>query len=305
MANSQYTTIGRNIYPGFEVKLFCEMNVTSLNNECMNERYRIVYIKEGYGIFRNGNNSQIVTSPSILCINEKDIVELYDTADILLDIMYFEPTCFERYVTFESLELWKNSLNHDTWFFRAFFERTDSYLGACSTNFYLGKRMSQLIAMTDDLLTKQEDDFWPCRSRSYFLELLLMVNHIYSENEAHDNLILGKSNDEIDEVLSWLHIHYPEKITMETLTKQFHTNKTTLNQRFKASMGMTVIEYINNLRMQTACSLLKKTYLSVGEIMERSGYRDEAHFSRAFKKHSGCTPSVYRNQFPGYIHVGS
>ena len=84
---------------------------------------------------------------------------------------------------------------------------------------------------------------------------------------------------------------------LEDITKQFNTNKTTLNQRFKAVMGVTVMEYVMNLRMQIACSLLRKTYLSVNEIMERAGYRDDAHFMRAFKKYAGCTPTEYRSRY--------
>ena len=104
-------------------------------------------------------------------------------------------------------------------------------------------------------------------------------------------------SDEIMDVLDWVHIHYLDKVVLEDITKQFHTNKTTLNQKFKAVMGITVMEYIISLRMQIACSLLRKTFLTVGEIMERSGYRDDAHFLRSFKKYAGCTPTEYRNQF--------
>lgn len=293
-----YSTIGRELHQGYEMKICCSKNADLLDNECLNERFRIIYIKEGYGVFRNGENSQIVTSPAVLCLNERDEVEMYNTSSLSLDIMYFEPTCFERYVTFENLEIWKNSLNDDdAWFFRPFFERIGSYTGACATNYYLGNRISQLIELADKELTIQKDEFWPCRSRSYFLELLLLVNSIYDEDEAHENICFGKMTDAIKDVVNWLHIHYLEKITVEVVTRQFNTNKTTLNQKFKAVIGITVMEYIISLRMQIACSFLRKTYLPVNEIMERTGYRDDAHFLRSFKKHIGCTPTEYRNQF--------
>jgi AraC-like DNA-binding protein len=70
-----------------------------------------------------------------------------------------------------------------------------------------------------------------------------------------------------------------------------------LNQNFKAVMGITVMEYISSIRVQVACSFLRKTYLPIKEIMERAGYRDDAHFLRSFKKHVGCPPSEYRERF--------
>lgn len=293
----QYSTIGEIIHPGFEVKIYCSRNTDRLESGCLSDRYRIALVKEGSGIFTNGSSSQIVTSPAVLCLNEQDNAELYDTAGIRLDVMYFEPTCFARYVTFENLEAWKNSLSHDAWFFRPFFDRTSSYIGVCPVNRYTGNRVSQLIEQTDRELSEQRDDFWPCRSRSFFIELLMLSNSIYDEGELHEKIYFGKMTDEIKEVIDWLHTHYIEKITMEVLTRQFSTNKTTLNQKFKAVMGTTVTEYIHSIRMQAACSFLRKTYLPIKEIVQRAGYKDDSHFLRTFKKHIGCSPSEYRNRF--------
>lgn len=297
MTETQFTTIGKEIHTGLEVKIYCVNDVDCLEVEGLNGRFRIVCIKEGYGVLRNGDRHQIVTSPSVLCLNEDDNVELHDTVGLKMDIMYFDPTCFERYVEFENLEVWRNSLSgHDYWLFRPFFERNESYIGASTTNYYLGKRISELIVLTDKILTEQRDEFWPCRGRSYFIELILVVNSIYNEDNDREKIFTGKMSEEMNEVVNWLQVHYLEKLTMETITKQFHTNKTTLNQKFKAVMGVTVMEYITSLRMEIACSFLRKTWLSISEIMERAGYKDDAHFLRVFKKYAGCTPSEYRSQ---------
>lgn len=297
MYQTSLTTIGREIYPGLEVKISCVMGVDHLDYKCLNDRYRIIYVKEGHGVFRNGENMQFVTSPSILCINESDIIEINSAINLQMDIMYFEPSCFERYIEYDSIEDWKSSLKDDTYFFRAFFERNESYIGACQTNHYLGNRVSRLIELTDMGLKEQKDSLWPCRSRSYFIELLLLANSIYNEDEANEKIYLGQINDEIKNVISWLNINYMDKIRLETVTKQFHTNKTTLNRKFKSVMGITIMEYISSLRMQIACSLLRKTYLTINDIMERAGYKDDAHFLRSFKKYAGCTPSEYRSRF--------
>lgn len=299
MGNLKFTTIGKEIHPGREVKIYCERDVDETDDSCPNDRYRIVYVKEGYGVLRNGQKSQIIISPMILCLNESDDVEINNAVDLKLDVMYFEPSCFERYIDFDSIEDWKSTLGEDAYFFRPFFERTESYIGACATNRYLGNRVSRLIHLTDEELTQQRDHFWPCRSRSYFIELLLLTNTIYDGNEAYNNIYLGAINDEISGVINWLNVHCLDKITMEDITKYFHTNKTTLNQKFKSVMGITVMEYVFNLRIQIVCSLLRKTYLTINEIMERAGYKDNAHFLRSFKKYVGCTPSEYRSQFEG------
>lgn len=292
-----YTTVGREIYPGREVRLSCVRDTDRLDPVRASERFRIVYVKEGCGIFQNGENSQIVTSPAVLCLNEEDHAKLHSAAGFKLDVLFFEPMVFERYIDFASIADWKSKLGEDAFFFSAFFDRSATYIGASATDHYIGNRIAQLIRLTDEELTGQKDDFWPCRSRSYFIELLLLANSVYREDETHERVFLGKMTEEMRAVVDYLHAHYLQKLVLEDITKHFNTNKTTLNQRFKAAMGVTVMEYVMNLRMQVACSLLRKTYLSVQEIMERAGYRDDAHFLRAFKKYAGCTPTEYRGRY--------
>lgn len=292
-----YSTVGEIIYPGFTVNIYCIKDTDFLEETCSIQRFRIIYLKEGHGIFQNGDKSQIITSPAILCVKDKDIVYLRKAEDIKMDIIYFDPFCYGRYEKYESYEDWLSKLGDDAFFFRPFFERTNTYIGAFSINYSFGNRISQLITQTNNELSNQRDSFWPCRSRSYFLELLLNVNSAYNEDTVSEQIFNGKMTDEIAHIVDWIHVHYLDKVTLLDITTAFHTNKTTLNQKFKSIMGISVMEYIISLRMQIACSLLRKTYLSVAEIMERSGYRDDAHFLRSFKKYTGVTPTEYRGQF--------
>ncbi|MDO5573663.1 MAG: AraC family transcriptional regulator [bacterium] len=297
MNDISYSTVGREIYPGQIVNIGCMKDIDFLEERCNCQRFRIVYLKEGHGILHNGDKSQIITSPSVLCLNLEDRVSLENAADIKMDALYFDPFCYGRYVEYQDYDDWKEKLHDDAYFFRAFFERNEHYIGACSINYSLGKRLSQLITQTETELQQQRDEFWPCRSRSYFIELLLNANSIYNEDKSEEQIFDGKTSTDVAAVVDWIHIHYLDKVVLEDITREFHTNKTTLNQKFKAEMGITVMEYIISLRMQMACSLLRKTFLSVGEIMDRSGYRDDAHFLRSFKKFAGCTPTEYRTQY--------
>lgn len=297
MPDTQFTTIGRTIYPGKEVKISCTRDVNTLGRESIKNRFRIVYVKEGFGVFHNGTNSQVVTCPMVLCLNHTDVVQILESANLVMDIMYFDPACFEKYRLFDTIDEWKHELGEDAHFFRAFFNRNRSYLGACPTNTLLGDRIAQLILSAENELTEQRDSYWPCRSRSFFIELLLLVNSIYDEESEQNQIYNEQMTDDIREVINWLHIHFLDRVIIDDVTQQFHTNKTTLNKKFKAATGLTVTEYIINLRMQIACSFLRKTFLTIKEIIGRCGYKDDAHFLRAFRKFTGCTPTEYRNQF--------
>lgn len=63
------------------------------------------------------------------------------------------------------------------------------------------------------------------------------------------------------------------------------------NHLFKESMGMSPLQYMNELRLKKAMSLLKKREYSIAEISGQVGFTDYNHFGRQFRKYYGCSPS--------------
>jgi len=60
---------------------------------------------------------------------------------------------------------------------------------------------------------------------------------------------------------------------------------------------MTLIEYLQNLRVEEAKRLLEASRTPVDEISARAGYEDPSFFRRLFKRRTGLTPSQYRRMF--------
>ena len=61
-------------------------------------------------------------------------------------------------------------------------------------------------------------------------------------------------------------------------------------------MGKSPNEYIIELRLQFAKSLLDNTNISIKQVSEHVGYNDQYFFSRLFKKHIGISPQEYRKR---------
>lgn len=59
--------------------------------------------------------------------------------------------------------------------------------------------------------------------------------------------------------------------------------------------GMTIIKLLTQKRIATAKTLLRTTKTTIREIAERVGIPDYNYFTKVFKKHTGKTPSQYRN----------
>ena len=92
------------------------------------------------------------------------------------------------------------------------------------------------------------------------------------------------------------HIHdsyYDSGLTVEDVAKALYINSRYLRKLFKDVTGMTVVEYITNIRMQKAKQLLSEGNIKHSEIAIMTGYKDAGYFSRCFKKHFGMSPSKY------------
>ena len=84
------------------------------------------------------------------------------------------------------------------------------------------------------------------------------------------------------------------KFEIKALAKQTNTSVSHLRHMFKSETGYTPSQYVKHLRMQQAELLLRTTFLSVKEVMNRVGISNESYFSREFRKTHGVPPRQYR-----------
>ncbi len=71
----------------------------------------------------------------------------------------------------------------------------------------------------------------------------------------------------------------------------------TLKRRFRNATGSTLIDYLQNLRVEAAKRQLETTETAVDEISANVGYEDPSFFRRLFKRRTGLSPSQYRRLF--------
>jgi AraC family transcriptional regulator of arabinose operon len=76
-----------------------------------------------------------------------------------------------------------------------------------------------------------------------------------------------------------------------------------LRHLFKAEMDQTPTQYLKAVRMRQAAILLRTTFLSVKEIMNRVGISNESHFVHEFKKTHGLAPTKYRVAAPSRLQM--
>ena len=83
------------------------------------------------------------------------------------------------------------------------------------------------------------------------------------------------------------------------LAEKVGLSRVQLHRRMKELTGISVGEFIRNLRLQQAARLLEKGDTTVAQVTYAVGFSNPTHFSSAFKKHFGVTPSEYMAKYEG------
>lgn len=95
----------------------------------------------------------------------------------------------------------------------------------------------------------------------------------------------------------WLAKNYREIDAIKQLVALAEVPERSLKRRFKAATGSTLIEYLQNLRIEQSKQLLEAGEMPIDEISEAVGYMDISFFRRLFKRLTGLTPGRYRRMF--------
>jgi len=90
---------------------------------------------------------------------------------------------------------------------------------------------------------------------------------------------------------------YGEKITLSSLSQEFHISPSYLSHIFKRETGYAPIDYLMAARISVAKRLLSSTDKSVKEIVYLCGFGDESNFSRIFKKRTTISPTQFRRKY--------
>lgn len=95
-------------------------------------------------------------------------------------------------------------------------------------------------------------------------------------------------------VIEYIAEHFSEHITVEKLAETAHLSKSYLMNCFKKFSGLTVTEYLNQVRIKAVCEILLKTDQTITETAFSCGFRNIPNFNRWFKEIVNCTPMEYR-----------
>ena len=108
----------------------------------------------------------------------------------------------------------------------------------------------------------------------------------------------AKSLDEatVQVIIRYLHDNLNRPVLIRDLAAQIHLSERHTSRLFHKIRGMTIGEYVTNLRMERASQLLLSKHLPIKDVAQATGYTDVRYFTTLFHRSTGFTPAIFRQK---------
>lgn len=299
-----FSTVGHSsFHAGYELPLWFDDAPRVHEADILCPRWAICLIRKGTVTIQEGRRIVLVTAPALILLDES-VRPSFERAHVLeMTTAYFHPSLVNRAFMIDAL-----STDDPRKHYQGTAAEPDVYLVERFSRRDLAERIyplgastrvtvEHLFEQTATEARQQHDQFWPCRTRSFFIQILFQARLI-EKQEGPSVLILDQETggNTILRALQYVHERFCDNVKLEEVAKACATNRTSLNAAFKITTGMTMHAYLASLRIQLATTLLRDTAIPVSEVVQRTGYSNTSHFTRFFRERLGCSPSEYRTK---------
>jgi AraC family L-rhamnose operon transcriptional activator RhaR len=121
-------------------------------------------------------------------------------------------------------------------------------------------------------------------------QLIVTVYRIKHGNEEN----ISNESAEFNHVIHYLDQNFNQAISLSDVSRFSGWSSRHLQRLFLKHTGQSFGSFLQNLRIQKSCEMLRSSSLKIGLISELVGYRSVDSFNIAFKKTVGLTPTEYR-----------
>ena len=125
-------------------------------------------------------------------------------------------------------------------------------------------------------------------------ESVLLYTFSYLGNRLLHSKKEVKQYHSFDLIKKYVDEHFSEHhFSLEDICEDLSYNKKYISSLFKKHMGTGIINYLNTIRIQNACTMMEQGFTSIIDIADRCGYSDSQYFSKVFKSKMGITPTQH------------
>ncbi len=142
-----------------------------------------------------------------------------------------------------------------------------------------------------DLITQEQEQ--PDANRFFYLQSLIASFYLLLQSRfACETVAVDKKRDQFFEIIKYVNEHFAENLTLSSIADALYISRSNMTNVFRKYAGQGVHEYINDLRIKKANSLIKQGIPITRAALE-SGFGNVRTFNQAYKNYMGMAPSEY------------
>lgn len=274
------------------------------------ERFDMEYLPKGcfsIVIMKNGSITAKVSgtdcyfvAPIVICLNEHKDFTLTSGSASDVRIINFDPQFLNVNMKIDTLRSSRYKFlcqQHAFFQLSPFLTENISKISFRLSDDTMKKIESSFGNLTRNII-EQSDWYWSCRARSYFIDIINILERIYHnyyiEEDTYDICVKAAISNEFKSLISYVNNHLDEKITLQLLYNKFRINKNQIEDLFKEYLNITFYDYLKTRRYEEASYYLRFTELDGEQIASRIGLSSSQNFCKFFKSLSGMSPNEFR-----------
>lgn len=144
-----------------------------------------------------------------------------------------------------------------------------------------------LLAFNEQEHSKKEKEKDDLRLAGGLFHLLLLL-------ATEENLYVPSTEqDRLSQVVRYINTNFATIGSLEEVASKFFVSKFHLCHMFKEHLQVSLVTYLNTIRIRAACKLLKDGGLSTAEVAAACGFHSASYFCKVFKDEKGVSPGKY------------
>lgn len=144
-------------------------------------------------------------------------------------------------------------------------------------------------------LFMKKDPMFSLRAESILLRVTAtLLEHFSVRRLPESSHIDASTVNRIHDMIEFIDTHYKESLTLDAVAKHTGLSREYFCRYFKKNIGISFVQYLNEMRVSHVHYDLVRTDLSISQLMEEHGLTNQKTFNQVFKQMYGETPSAIR-----------
>lgn len=239
----------------------------------------ILHMQSGTARITVGTDTFCAVPNDIFIINQEELHRIVSDDPALSYGTFIFPLQTLSFAAGDDAQAYLEPLIHNTMLF-------PTHITAASRNTVLGNILYQILCCTE-----QKEIGYELTVKVYLLQFISELIRRRQLIAVHSP---NQKSERLKKILDYIQSYSATPLTIHTMAKVFHMSDKYFSRYFRTATGQTFTAYLNTVRTEKACDLLRGTDQTVLEIAFACGYENVSYFNRVFRSQTGQTPLQYR-----------